>query len=137
MTVNLIQLKPEHVASWGEKINSHVSNIAEHSRGKYNTEDFFSCAFLGKVQFWLGLEELNVKAFGVTQVNDFPSSRVCQFVGLTGEDRKEWISWMQEIEKWAKFNGCTDMELVCRPGWERVMKDQNFKKTHVVLNKYL
>ena len=137
--VRLKYIAPEEVSTWWPRLKLLAENIADHMRGKYTAEDLFSSACLSKIQLWIcwDVETDDIKGLGITQVNDFPSTRVCQAIAMTGKEMKSWVHWMPEVERWAKFNKCTDMELIARPGWERVMKKQGFVKTHVVLNKSL
>ena len=44
---------------------------------------------------------------------------------------------MDELAKWAKSKDCTHMESHARLGWERVLKNYNFEKTHVFLERKL
>ena len=40
-----------------------------------------------------------------------------------------------EVENFAKEEGCDMMELIARPGWQRVLNLFDYKRTHVVLEK--
>jgi hypothetical protein len=50
---------------------------------------------------------------------------------------KKWVHVMDEIANWAKSEECTHVESWARPGWERVLKQYQFKKTHVLLERKL
>lgn len=130
-------IAPENVVEWLPKVKLLAEEAMLTMRGKYDGEDIFTCAVLNKVQFWIGIDDsdLDIKLFGITQINDFPSTRICQVICVTGKEKELWENQMIHVEKWAKHNGCTDMELIARPGWERIMKKYNYEKTHVVLNK--
>jgi hypothetical protein len=56
---------------------------------------------------------------------------------MVGKDRQDWQHYISIIEQFAKNNKCDKMELIARPGWERVLKQFNYTKSHVVLDKYL
>ena len=40
-----------------------------------------------------------------------------------------------KIEDFAKEEGCKMMELIARPGWQKVLNIFDYKRTHVVLEK--
>jgi histone acetyltransferase (RNA polymerase elongator complex component) len=44
---------------------------------------------------------------------------------------------INEVEKFAKEEGCKMMELIARPGWKRVYNNYGYKRTHVVLEKQI
>lgn len=52
-----------------------------------------------------------------------------------GDGMGDWFHMLGMIEAWAKDIGAERMEVICRPGWERVLKDM--RKTHVILEKRL
>jgi hypothetical protein len=56
---------------------------------------------------------------------------------MTGRQRLKWQHLISEIEDFAKENGCKMMELIARPGWQRVLKIFDYKRTHVVLEKQI
>jgi hypothetical protein len=39
------------------------------------------------------------------------------------------------LEDFAIENDCTNMELIARKGWQRIMEQFDYKPTHVVLEK--
>ena len=115
-----------------------ATEAMETSWGKYSAESIFSLAALKKVQFWVGVDEENdVKLFGITQIIDFPGSRVCEVMCVTGKQKELWEDKMADLELWAEHNHCDTMELYARCGWERVMKNYGYEKTHAILNKKL
>lgn len=132
-------IQPYEVAEWWPLVKELAAEAMTTMRGKYDADDLFSCACKNQVQFWVGIEDgsLDVKLFGVTQLNDFPSTRICQVICVTGKEKHLWENLMGEVEIWAKLNRCTDMELVARQGWRRVMKKYGYEHTHEVLNKSL
>jgi hypothetical protein len=40
-------------------------------------------------------------------------------------------------EKFAKEEKCSMMELITRPGWQKVLNQFGYKRTHVVLEKQI
>ena len=54
---------------------------------------------------------------------------------MTGRQRHKWQHLISKIEDFAKEEGCQMMELISRPGWQRVLILFNYKRTHVVLEK--
>ena len=138
MIIKLICIAQHKVSEWWPRIGEMATEAMLTSQGKYTGEDMFSCAALRKVQFWVGIdEEDDIKLFGITQIIDFPSNRVCEVLCVTGKQKELWEDKIADLEAWAKHNNCNLMELYARPGWERPMKKQGYERTHTILNKKL
>jgi hypothetical protein len=41
------------------------------------------------------------------------------------------------LEDFALENNCTNMELIARKGWKKIMEQFEYKQTHVVLEKQI
>lgn len=54
-----------------------------------------------------------------------------------GDGMHDWAHFLALIEAWARETGARRFEVVCRPGWERVLRPFGLTKTHVVLEKRL
>ena len=65
------------------------------------------------------------------------SRGVCHIYIMTGRQRHKWQHLISKIEDFAKEEGCEMMELIARPGWQKVYNNHGYKKTHVVLEKQI
>jgi hypothetical protein len=45
-------------------------------------------------------------------------------------------TFIKKIEDFAWKNDCDSMELVARPGWEKVLRRFGYSKSHVLLEKH-
>ena len=97
----------------------------------------------GKFQIWIlwdKLQKTNVeKYFGVviTEIIEKPLGKVCHIFMMTGRQRHKWQYLVKDIEKFAKEEKCSMMELITRPGWQKVLNQFGYKRTHVVLEKQI
>jgi hypothetical protein len=97
----------------------------------------------GKFQIWIlwdKLQKTNVeKYFGVviTEIVEKPLGKVCHIFMMTGRQRHKWQYLVKDIEKFAKEEKCSMMELIARPGWQKVLNQFGYKRTHVVLEKQI
>jgi hypothetical protein len=55
---------------------------------------------------------------------------------MTGKHRDKWQHLVKKIEDFAWANDCDLMELVARPGWEKVLRKFGYSKSHVLLEKH-
>jgi len=77
------------------------------------------------------------KYFGVvvTEIVERKLKTSCNIFIVTGRQRQQWQHLISVLEDFALKNNCTNMELIARKGWERIMEQFQYKKTHVVLEK--
>jgi hypothetical protein len=54
---------------------------------------------------------------------------------MTGRHRQKWQNLINVIESFAEEQECQQMELYARPGWQKILQNYNYKRTHVVLEK--
>ena len=129
-------------------IRDRIAGCCERSGGKYEPVDVLRNVLTGRMQLWLALDERSdsgeppseaagIKALALTEIVSYPRLVVCKLLACTGEDAGRWIGLLAEIEVWAKERGCSVLEPICRPGWERRLKPIGYRKTHVVLEKSL
>ena len=77
------------------------------------------------------------KYFGVvvTELIKRKLGKVCHIYIMTGRQRHKWQYLVKDIEKFAKDEECQMMELIARPGWQKILNNYGYKRTHVVLEK--
>lgn len=72
----------------------------------------------------------------VTVNTDFPAARVCTILVCGGRDVDSWVAMaLGKIEAAARADGCGQVEIIGRPGWER--KCRGYDKAGVWLVKEL
>jgi len=97
----------------------------------------------GKFQIWILWDKVQKtsveKYFGVviTEIVEKPLGKVCHIFMMTGRQRHKWQYLVKDIEKFAKEEKCSMMELITRPGWQKVLNQFGYKRTHVVLEKQI
>ena len=97
----------------------------------------------GKFQIWILWDKVQKtsveKYFGVviTEIVEKPLGKVCHIFMMTGRQRHKWQYLVKDIEKFAKEEKCSMMELIARPGWQKVLNQFGYKRTHVVLEKQI
>lgn len=73
----------------------------------------------------------------VTEIYDTAAGKTCGVPYLGGVGMNDWLHLLDQIEAWAKANGCVRSESVCRPGWERVLKRFGWEKITITVAKAL
>ena len=71
----------------------------------------------------------------VTEIVKRKLIQSCNIFIVTGRHRQQWQHLISVLEDFAIENNCTNMELIARKGWQRIMEQFDYKQTHVVLEK--
>ena len=115
------------------------------------TAAFFETQILERdMQCWIGGYERNyattnehyerenfkIKVVCLTEIGT-DDLKTCHVSYCAGEDHKEWGPLMEKICLWAKENNCARVRATTRPGYERLLAQHSFRKTHIVLDRVL
>lgn len=125
---------------WG-LVEKDIKSALAYS-GQLTDSDFvYETAKEGKFQLWVLWDKNQSKTvdkyFGVviTEIIQRKFGKVCHIYIMTGKQRTKWQHLITKVEDFAKEEGCKMMELIARPGWQRVLNAFDYKRTHVVLEK--
>ena len=64
----------------------------------------------GNMDLWVVYRGPDMLAAVVTQIIRYPRMKVCSIPFLGGKRMKDWLYLVEEIEQWAKDQGCKEME---------------------------
>ena len=121
-------------------VKDSIEKALQYSGNHFIVDDIYNDLLEGKMQLWV-LWNLNKKqnfqGCGVTKILQRTNSKALNIFIVTGRNRKQWQDKMPLVEDWAKQNGCTHIETYARPGWSRLLKEQDYKITHYLLEKKL
>lgn len=138
--IDLIQLVPlpaPQVPDWWPMVRDMVEDACKYSNGKYSVGDVLNFILQKRMQMWVAMKGHEVCAIGISELVNYPQLRVCRMLCATGDDMALWAKLIDEIEAWALQVGAQAMEVMARPGWERVLKKFGYEKSHIQLDKRL
>lgn len=96
--------------------------------------DFDSVAagvLTGRFRLWV-----RPKGCAVTEIQVYPKKRVCN-VFLAGGDMQTILDLEEPCMEYAMNQGCADVVLTGRDGWERVLGARGWEKTHTSMRRKL
>ena len=137
--IQLVYIPNEKIDEAWHHVESNIVDALARSNGYALASNFKEWIKEKKMQLWiLWDKESEHKYYGVvvTEIIQRPLQRVLNIKIMTGTHREKWQHLVKEIEDFAWFNNCDSMELVARPGWEKVLKRFGYKKSHVLLEKH-
>jgi hypothetical protein len=141
--MELVQIPIQELEKvWGI-VEKDIKSALAYS-GQLTDSDFvFDTLKEGKFQLWVLWDKNQKKTidkyFGVvvTEIIKRKFGKVCHIYIMTGKQRTKWQHLITKVEDFAKKEDCKMMELIARPGWQRVLDDYGYKRTHVVLEKQI
>lgn len=115
------------------QVRQHIANAAEYSNGRITEKSVLDQVLKNIMQLWVIMEDNKIVISFVTQVIVYNTGvKNCDIYALGGKNCKKYLNQFTEvISEWAKNIGCSSLEFVGRPGWEKILK--NWVKLSVML----
>ena len=129
---DLVLIPPEHVAKvWklGAEFIEAATREAEQS-----PELLKQLCEENKAQLWFAWSDC-CEAAAVTEIATTPQGVKCVITALGGRNSSRWFGYLDELEAWAKRQGCNGMRIYGRKGWARKLRD--YRVTRLILDKEL
>ncbi len=118
-----------------EFIWSQVSPLLEKALDEsYSIVDILYGIITDRMQLFISWNNDRVESAVVTEIAQYPQSKVLRYFLAGGTNLENWLERIQEvIEKFAKKEKCTHLEVAGRKGWVRKLK--GFRVKAYLLNK--
>ena len=141
--MNIVQIPTSNLNDVWSLVLKNIKEALSYS-GNYTDSDFvLEQLKQNKFQLWVLWDKTKEKTIDkyygvvVTEIIQRKLKRSCNIFIVTGRHRQKWQHLVSELEKFAIDNDCNSMELFARPGWDKIMQNLDYKRTHVVLEKQL
>ncbi len=133
-TVELICVDPKRV----REVWPHVSPLLKAAcyRTKLNAfEDIESDILAGRSLLWMAWNGRTVESAAATILINSEVGKVCIITVCGGSDMKRWLPLIEQIEAYAKGEGCKRVRIYGRKGWLHVL--DGYEEKHVIMDKEL
>lgn len=103
---------------------------------KVGVSDVYDFVIDGRWMLWVCQipDTLEITSVLVTEFIHYPQVCNLRVVFLSGDD-EDWAYGIAVFEDFARINGCHEVEILGRKGWERVLRDKGFSLNHITLSK--
>ena len=114
---------------------SQVAPLLEKALDEtYSIKDILYGISTDRMQLFISWNNNKVESAVVTEIAQYPQAKVLRYFLAGGTNLNNWLERIQEtIEKFAKNNKCTHLEVAGRKGWVRKLK--GFKMKAIILSK--
>ena len=75
----------------------------------------------GDALLWIAHDGKEIPAACVSQITETEWRKVCTIVACGGNDMSRWLGLLEQIESYAKAEGCSASRIVGRDGWGAVL----------------
>ena len=139
--IKLYNIPTSNVDAIWRVVVGDIANALARSNNYALVDHFKKWIKEEKMQLWILWDheaiENNSKYYGVvvTEIVKRKLIQSCNIFIVTGRQRQQWQHLISVLEDFALKNNCTNMELIARKGWTRIMKQFQYNQTHVVLEK--
>lgn len=89
----------------------------------------------GRSLLWLAWNGHTVESAVATVLINSEIGKVCVITVCGGSDMKRWLPLIEQIESYAKAEGCKRVRIYGRKGWLHVL--DGYEEKHVIMDKEL
>jgi hypothetical protein len=139
--MKLVNIPSSNLDDVWSLVKKDISEALSYSGNHTDAQFVYESIKENKMQLWVVWDKDKPttleKYYGVvvTEVVQRKLKRSCQIFIMTGKHRQKWQHLISVLEDFAEEQECQQMELFARPGWQKILQNYNYKKTHVVLEK--
>src|SRR5262245_56830834 len=87
----------------------------------------------GQMRLFLACEDSKVQGCWILEFTHTHRGDMCNIYLCAGRDFKRWHHLMADIKAYARSMGCSLLQAAGRPGWQRALAPDGFKKLRVIL----
>lgn len=124
---HIYRIEPAYVSVWWPEAAPLLKSLIDGSGGRHTVATIHEALERSHMQLWIvigGDDEVHSAA--ITEMVSYKGGcKVLRFLLMGGEG--DAVEFMPLIEQQAKDQGCHEVEIFGRRGWERVFKDYKFQ----------
>lgn len=123
------------------KVSPILQRAIDYGTGEEDQYHILAAILNREKQLWMAVDGPKILGVCVTQIFPYALKKGCRLSYFAGDDCLREGGWfvpmISTIERWAKDNGCTQLEAWGRKGWERAAKPIGFDYQFTALMKEL
>jgi len=132
----LVAIEPDELGSVWDLIEPFMFEVIDGCNGRHTMESLISEITNRELALWAVVGASGPRALVGTQILVASSGLRSLTIRFTvGKGLHAWIGLLDDLEDYARSQGCTRVETYSRKGWAKHMPD--YKLTHILLEKDL
>lgn len=131
----LVCVDPAQVDAIWPHVKAFIDSAFMSGRGDDTPETIKADLDTGCSLLWVVWDGSGLIAAATTKIMDYPNKKACRVTCCAGRELPRWISFMTDLEKYAREEGCAVMRIEGREGWKAMLPD--YRQPFVVLERAL
>lgn len=126
----------EAVAQFWPLAEPYIKRALEHTHGELLPADLLTRCLDRDIQLWLISREKRIFGAATTEIIVYPQRKHCRIITIAGSDFDSWSAQAaQQIEEWAREQGCDSMEAFVRKGFVGKLQQLGYRHKQSVVVK--
>ncbi len=122
--VEIVPLDSSVTEAFWPKAGPMIEKALPYAKNRWTLESIRTDLQTGSKWLWIAFQGREAIACFVTCFSSFPAAEVCTILICGGKDVDSWVAMvLKNIENAARENGCSQVEIIGRPGWHRKCPD--------------
>lgn len=135
-TPRLICVPPDRFGEFWPHLEPLIRKAHERFGSNDEREELEAALRQGKALAWIAWSPAQkIEAVLVTDLMKEDGVLICRLRALAGRKLQRWLRLLDEVEQFARREGCAAIRFIGRPGWSRMLRD--YHVTHVQAQKRL
>ena len=127
---------PENVDETLDEVGPILIRATDRSGGRWSLPDVLDLIDTGAQHLWIAFDGTRIWGVVTTKFEDYAKTRRMAIVFCAGDQLKDWMRPMLDtLYRWAADNNCDGVEFTGRSGWARVLREEGFVQSYVVMEK--
>ena len=141
--MKLVRIPKTNINDVWSLVKKDIDDALIYSGGHFNSDFVLETLQQDKFQLWVVWDKEKETPYEkyngvlVTEIIAKQLSRVCHIFIMNVKNRQKFTHLIKVIEDFAKEQDCDMLELIARPGWQKILQNYKYKRTHVVLEKQI
>ena len=128
-------IPPQYLGDVLPMILPLLESIVERSKGRYSVPGMLTRFARKEWYLWIVWDGAVRAIVGTELYLDISGMKCCMIRFATGRDAAGWTHLLDQIEDWARSEGCARMDMIARKGWAKHLPE--YRMSHVFLEKDL
>ena len=134
----ILPINADDLDFYADIVSEYISRALEHTDNEISLKDILSDIANQKRQLWIIKHNNRYIAAIVTQIYSYNTGvKIGEITLAGGKDHYLWDHFTDVVGEWFKSQGCSLIDIIGRPGWQRLYRDRGFKTAYVQLRKKL
>jgi len=135
----ILPIQAEDLDLYWPFVIEYISSALEHTDGEITLSEIHAAIANQTRQLWIIKHNSEYIAAIVTQIYSYDGSnlKIGEVTMAGGSQHDIWDHFTDVVGEWFKEQGCKFIDIIGRPGWQRLYRDRGFRTAYVQLRKEL